>query len=190
MTEVTRNDETRRRGGAQETDMGRSIGEGIGFALIAGAIFTAVWIIAAAATGQSPLSPIRTIASVFFGASAFDFGAGTAILAAALVGVVLSAIFGAIYGLINARLPLEAHTNVGTQAVIGLVFGAALWLVMVQIIARFAFPSYLEETNQLGQFLLHTLFFGLPLGLFYGSAERRAVMKPGRPTRREAAQPA
>jgi hypothetical protein len=142
--------------------------------------------LASVAAGQSAMGPFRMAAGVFFGSGALQFGAGSALLAGALVGIVVSAVFGVIYGLINARLPLEAHTNTGTQAVLGLVFGAAVWLVMIQILARIAWPWFLEA-NQLLQFILHAVFFGLPLGLMYAASERRALLRPG--TTRPMAQP-
>ncbi len=152
----------------------RSIGEGIGYGLIAGAIFAVVWMLGSVAMGQPALTPFRLSAGVFFGAGALEFGTWGAFLGGALVGLVVSAIFGAIYGLINARLPLESHVNMGTQTVLGLVFGAAVWVLMFQIIARAAWP-WLLEPNQLGMFILHAVFFGLPLGLMFAAAERRAM---------------
>lgn len=152
----------------------RSVKEGIGFGLLAGVIFAVVQIIAAVAMGMSALEPMRMFASVLFGAAALQFGPGAALIAGGIIHLVLAAIFGVVYGLINARLPLEAHTNAGTQVVLGLVYGAALWLVTYQIIARVAYPWFLDA-NQLAQFLLHAIFFGLPLGLLYAAGERRAV---------------
>lgn len=163
----------------------RSVKEGIGFGLLAGIIFAVAEVIAAVAMGMPALEPFRMFASVLFGAGALEFGPGAALIAGAIIHLILAAIFGVIYGLINTRLPLEAHTNWGSQIVLGLVYGAALWLVTFQIIARIAYPWFLE-TNQLAQFLLHAIFFGLPLGLLYATGERRIA---GAPARQPAPQP-
>jgi hypothetical protein len=184
--ESVRRSDTHRGDEVRKEDTKRSVKEGIGFGLIAGAIFIVAWMLASVAAGQSAMGPFRMSAGVLFGAGALDYGAGSALLAGALVGIVLSAIFGAIYGLINARLPLDAHTNTGTQAVLGLVYGAVVWLVMMQIIARIAWPWFLDM-NQLLMFILHVAFFGLPLGLMYAASERRALLRPG--VARPAAQP-
>jgi hypothetical protein len=192
MSEVTRSEATRRedvrRGDPRRDDTKRSIKEGIGFGLIAGAIFVVAWMLASVVSGQSAMGPFRMAASMVAGSGAMDFGAGSAFIVGGIVGLVLSAIFGVIYGLINARLPLDTHTNTGAQAVLGLVFGAAVWLLMIQIIARIAWPWFLEA-NQLLQFILHTVFFGLPLGLMYAAAERRTLLHPARRPQGAAPQP-
>jgi hypothetical protein len=179
-----RGDARRHAGHGEDTK--RSVKEGVGFGLIAGAVFAAVWMLASAAAGQSPVAPLRMAAGVVFGTGALDFGAGTAVIAGVIVGAVLSALFGLIYGLINSRIPLGSHTSWGTQAVLGLIYGAVVWLVMIQIIARIAWPWFLDA-NQLLQFVLHTVFFGLPLALMYAASERRALLHPRR--HRAAAQP-
>ena len=84
----------------------------------------------------------------------------------------LSAAFGLIYCLITARTSETTKRSWGTQAGIGALYGMALWLVNFQIVARIAYPWFLDAP-QTAQAMLHALFFGLPLGLAYAGAGRR-----------------
>lgn len=157
---------------AEETR--RGIKEGIGFGLIAGVIFAIVEVVAAGAMGDPPLMPLRMFASVILGQAALEtFSVATAVVVGGITHLVLSAIFGLIYGLINSRLSAETQTGWAWQSGLGLVFGAAIWLVNFQVIARLLYPWFLT-TPQFLQMLMHAMFFGLPLGLMYAAAERRA----------------
>lgn len=157
----------------------RGAKEGIGFGLIAGVIFAMMEIAGAAAMGNPPLMPIRMFASIVLGEAALEtVPMGSALLVGVVVHLALSALFGLIYGLLNARTSTATQTQWGRQAGLGLLFGLALWLVNFQIIARVLYPWFLT-TPQFLQALMHALFFGLPLGLMYAAAERR-VHRVGR----------
>lgn len=152
----------------------RGIKEGIGFGLVAGAIFAVMEIVGAALMGDPPLMPVRMFASTVLGEQALmEAPLGTAVAVGLVAHFALSAIFGLVYGAINAALSPATETSYGRQAGLGLVFGAALWLVNFQIIARILYPWFLE-TPQLVQLAMHALFFGLPLALMYAAAERHA----------------
>lgn len=150
----------------------RGIREGIGFGLIAGLIFAIIQMISAAAAGMSALAPLRMAGSLLLGTAAFDETQGGAVLTGVLVHAVLSAAFGFLYGIANAKGTRRTQTDWGRQVGLGLAFGAVLWLVNFQIIARLFYPWFLEP-NQFVQLLMHALFFGLPLSLMYAGAERR-----------------
>jgi hypothetical protein len=151
----------------------RGIKEGIGFGIIAGILFAIMEVVAAAGMGDPPLMPLRMFASIVLGSAALEtVGMGTAFLVGSLVHLVLSGVYGLVYGVVNARLPTKTRTGWASQAGIGLAFGAVLWLFNFQIVARILFPWFLMAP-QLTQLLLHALFFGLPLGLMYAAAERR-----------------
>lgn len=150
----------------------RGIKEGIGFGLIGGMIFGVMEVVGAAIMGNPPLMPIRMFASTVVGQQALmEIPAATAIPIGLIAHFALSAVFGAIYGAINARLSIESKTSYDRQAAIGLVFGAMLWLVNFQIIARLLYTWFLT-TPQFLQMAMHAMFFGLPLGLMYAAAER------------------
>lgn len=152
----------------------RGIKEGVAFGLIAGAIFGGIEIIAASMMGDPPLMPVRMFASTVLGEAALaDTSLGTAVIIGFIAHFALSSIFGVIYGAANARFSLSTETSYGRQAALGLLFGAALWLVNFQVIARVLYPWFLTAPQGL-QLMLHALFFGLPLALMYAAAERRA----------------
>jgi len=158
----------------------RGAKEGLGFGIIAGIIFAMMEVVGAAMMGNPPLMPIRMFASVLLGQSALEATPmGTAFIVGSLVHMALSGAFGVVYGLINARFSPETQTRWGRQVGIGLVFGAMLWLVNFQIIARALYPWFLT-TPQFLQMMMHAMFFGLPLALMYAGAERR-IARPLRP---------
>lgn len=152
----------------------RSLKEGLGLGIIAGVIFAIVEIAGAAMMGNPPLMPLRMFASVVLGQAALaTVSLGVAVLVGTIAHLVLSALFGLIYVALNRRLSPAAQASRGSQSLMGLVFGAAVWLVNFQIIARILYPWFLG-TPQFLQFMMHALFFGLPLGLLYARSERRA----------------
>jgi hypothetical protein len=156
---------------AQKTT--RSVKEGIGFGLVAGVIFALVEIAASTMMGSPALAPLRMFASVVLGESAMETATpGTAILVGSIAHLVLSGLYGLVYGLVNAMFSTKADTGWARQAVFGLLFGAAIWLVNFQLFARILYPWFLDAP-QLAQLLLHSVAFGLPLALMYAGAERR-----------------
>lgn len=150
----------------------RSVGEGVAAGLIAGVIFAMLEIVGAVMMGNPALMPIRMFASVVLGMSAMQGPLGTALIVGTIAHLVLSAVFGVIYGLFNARVSETSKTSFGRQAGIGILFGLAVWLVNFQIIARVLYPWFLG-TPQFLQAMMHGLFFGLPLALIYAASERR-----------------
>ena len=159
----------------------RGAKEGLAFGLIAGVIFAVVEVAAAAMMGNPPLMPFRMFASVVLGEQAMQATPiGTAFMVGAFAHLVLSGVFGLVYGLINARFSTETQTGRGRQVALGLAFGAMVWLVNFQIIARILYPWFLMAPQFL-QMMMHAMFFGLPLSLMYAGAERH-VHRPRAPT--------
>lgn len=153
--------------------VGREAKEGIGFGLIAGIIFAIMESVGAAMMGNPPLMPFRLFASVVLGQSAMDATSiGTVFVVGVLAHLGLSAVFGLIYGLINSQLSTETQTNWGREVGLGLLFGACLWLVNFQVVARLFYPWFLTAPQFL-QMMMHAVFFGLPLSLMFAGAERR-----------------
>ncbi len=159
----------------------RSVGEGITAGLIAGVIFAMMEIVGAAMMGNPALMPVRMFASVVLGKSAMEGALGTALVVGTIAHLILSAVFGIVYGLISARLSEATRTGFGRQAGLGILFGLAVWFVNFQFIARVLYPWFLEAPQFL-QALMHGLFFGLPLALIYAVSERR-VHAPAPATR-------
>lgn len=147
--------------------------EGAAAGLVAGVLFAIAQVVAAVATGLAPTFPFRLIASVLLGRAAFETTTlAGAIVVGSVVHLTLSAFYGFAYGALNSGVSAHTQLSSARQAAVGLGFGALLWLVNFQGIARVVYPWFLE-TPQLVQFLLHAFAFGLPLGLLFASAERR-----------------
>jgi hypothetical protein len=159
----------------------RGIKEGISFGVIAGIIFAVMQVITAGGLGQTGLMPLRMFASVVMGSGAMTT---TEVAATVVVGVivhlVLSAAFGAIYGMIDARIAERHRASWASQAVFGMVYGVVLWFVNFQIIARILYPWFLGTPQGL-QMMLHALAFGLPVGLMFAATERRTIPTLRRP---------
>jgi hypothetical protein len=152
----------------------RSAKEGLEFGILAGIIFAIAEMAGAAVQGHPPLMPLKMFASVVLGKAALEPSAGGPVLLVGIVAhFVLSGAFGVVYGLVNQRLSVETQTRWGRQAVIGLISGVILWVVNFQILGRLLYPWFLRQP-QVPAMLMHAVFFGLPLALFYAAAERKA----------------
>jgi hypothetical protein len=139
--------------------------EGIGYGLVAGMIFALVEIAVAGRGGQA-LLPLRMSASVLLGASAMTASIGLVSLLGLGVHLVLSALFGLAYGLLDGHRPQEPERSWSRQAGFGTLYGLGLWVLNFHVVARLTHPWFLT-TPQLGQAVLHGFFFGLPLALMF-----------------------
>lgn len=153
-------------------------GPGIATGVGAGVVFAIVEVIAAVAMGMSPLTPFRMFASVVLGRAALETTAvGSAFIVGLITHLVLSAVFGVIYVALNSGTSLENRASAGRQSAYGLIYGTLLWLVNFQVIARLVYPWFLG-TNQIAQWLMHALAYGLPLAVMYALSWRRGVAIP------------
>src|SRR5688572_27077057 len=101
----------------------RGAKEGISFGLIAGVVFAVMEVVGAAVMGNPLLMPFRMFASVVLGQAAMETTpAGTAFIVGVIAHLVLSGLFGLVYGLVNARLSSETQTRWSRQVAIGLLF--------------------------------------------------------------------
>jgi large-conductance mechanosensitive channel len=106
----------------------------------AGAVFAAVTMWFTSSQGMGATTPLQMIAAMVQGQAALEGGTASP-LVGAVVHMVLSAGFGAAFGLDAARLtdPLVA--------VAGLVFGALLRVVNFLVVAPLLFP-WMQNANQ------------------------------------------
>lgn len=157
------------------SDVTRSAKEGLGFGLIAGVVFAIAQVAATVIAGEPAIVAFRTLASVWLGPEALTVTPAATATGIAIIGhLYLSAMYGLFYGLYNSALTLPTRRSIGRQAVIGPLFGVMLWLVNLNVFARYRYP-WLIELSPAPQAFLHAVFFGLPLGLLYATAERRAI---------------
>jgi hypothetical protein len=148
---------------------------GLGFGLVAGAVFALAECLASLVGGHGIMQPVRYAASVLLGARALTEGPLGLMLASGLaVHLGLSALLGLAYSLIDARLSPELRPKISHQSAVGMLFALGVWVVTFQLVARGYYPWFLE-TPQFFQLLLHALFFGAPLGVLFAAAERRRM---------------
>ena len=152
----------------------QAVRKGLALGVVAGLIFGVAETAGAALAGNPALMPVRMFASVVMGRPAMDpvTSAGTVVLVGSIAHLALSAVFGLIYALLMVRASRETQASLGRQALLGLGFGVALYLVNFQVIARLLYPWFLEMP-QLEPVVMHAMLFGLPLGLLYAMAERK-----------------
>lgn len=150
----------------------------VGLGELAGALLAV-----GAALTLGPAESVRLAASVLLGEHALDdaLDLGAAITMALLAHPVLAGLFGWLYGALHGSMVPAARVRSDLQALAGVLFGIGLWFVDVQLVARLAYPWFVDDVSQLGLAALHALFFGLPLGLFFAAAARgRAARLAGR----------
>lgn len=162
------------------SDVGRSVKAGAISGLIAGVIFAVAYVLAAIIAGDAAITPFRRLASVLLGTNALTTTpAATAVVIALIAHLYLATMFGLFYGVYNSAMTMRTRSSLRRQAVVGPLYGVMLWLVNYNIFARYRYP-WLLAMPQAPQVILHALFYGLPLGLLYGSAERRVTAAESR----------
>lgn len=154
------------------SDVSRSVHQGVGSGLVAGAMFAAAQVVASTTTGDPAVIAFRRSASVLLGPAALTT---TPTAIAIVVGLIahgyLSTMYGLSYGVYSSALSAATRRSARRQAAIGALYGVALWLINLQLFARIVFP-WLLAVPQPVQVFLHAVCFGLPLGLRYAAAER------------------
>jgi hypothetical protein len=151
--------------------------DGLEAGLVAGLLFGIAQVVVYATSGR-PMLPLRLATSVVLGRPALDLVTSYAVFTIGIfLHAVLSGFFGAIYGALSTWFNRDLRMEYAAQAGLGMVFGAALWVVNIQLIARALFPWFLQA-SPLAQLFLHVLAYGLPLGFVFASVERREPELP------------
>jgi hypothetical protein len=154
--------------------------EGAVFGFVAGLVLGLSLAIGNGLFGRSGEEPFRYAASLLLGRAAFDASdPGGYLLVGTGVHLVLSAAFGVAFVLINGALSARLRTGWLSQALLGMGFGALLWIVNVQLIGRALFPWFSELPQGMLLFA-QVVGFGLPLGLLHAHARGRSRLA-GRP---------
>ncbi len=137
--------------------------------LVAGALDATDGVIYFGLHGLNPIQVLQYIASGVLGAAAFQDGLAAAALGTALH-FLIAGVVAAIYVLASRALPVLAHRPVP----FGLVFGAAVYLVMTYLVLPLSAvsPSPFSVAALVNGLLGHALFVGLPIA-FFASRIRR-----------------
>ncbi len=150
------------------------VGEGLIFGVLSGIALMVAEVVAAVATGVPAIRPSQMAASIVLGRSAFTAGGDDIAVLGNAVHLALSALFGLAYSELLGRAPGATARSYAREAGLGLAYGAALWALNFQLIARAAYPWFLDAP-QFQQAVLHAVFYGLPLGLMLAAGERRVA---------------
>ena len=173
-------------------DVSRSVHQGVGSGLLAGATFAAAQVIAAITHGDPAVVAFRRSASVLLGPAALTTTpSAIAVVVGLIAHAYLSTMYGLSYGVYSSALSATTRRSASRQAALGALYGVALWLVNLELFARIVFP-WLLAVSQPVQVFLHAVCFGLPLGLRYAAAARDvphtelpvATLRPPRRRRR------
>lgn len=148
--------------------------------VLAGLLFVGVTMWFASETGGKSEMPLRMMSTIVKGDGAMEAGTSSVGLGW-VVHLVLSAAFGIGFALVVPML----RTN-GTVALVGTMYGAALYVVNFVILAPIAFPTF-EMTNQPFELLAHIVFGTLLSFAFFSTGARRqeprcAMDRPARET--------
>jgi hypothetical protein len=82
--------------------------------------------------------------------------------------------YGFLYGLMSSDARISTRLNARREAGLGALFGAGIWLINFQLVARLFYP-WLFETNQIAQLVLHVGAFGATLALLLRRQERKRI---------------
>jgi hypothetical protein len=141
--------------------------------IVAGTVFAVAQIVASVGSGEDPVTPIRMFASLALGAPALDprMPIGAAVAVGLAVHYALSCAWGGLYSTLMGTLWRRGRMRLGVESLAGMAFGSMIWLVNFHVIGRLIFPWFLE-TPQFQQWVIHALFYGLPLGVTLTALER------------------
>jgi hypothetical protein len=160
--------------GQQGRGVGALESEGLRSSLLAGAIFGAAEVLGAALLQGNPLWPIEAPASLFAQEHAFDASfLAFAVPISVLVHFSLVTTYGFLYGLMSSDARLSTRLDARREAGLGALFGAGIWLINFQLVARLFYP-WIFATNQLAQFVLH-VGFGVLLAMLFRRKEQRRI---------------
>ena len=136
--------------------------------IIAGIVFGMLEMIMAAIMGLSVCATLMMIGAIVLGQGALPMpeptiGLSTIVPVGIAVHMVLSMIYGAVFGAVASSVGLLRKNR---WALIGVAtaFGFALWIVNFHVVAPILFPWF-AMANPVVQFFAHTFFFGTALGL-------------------------
>ena len=100
---------------------------------------------------------------------------GYSLVTAGVAGIIVHVVLSVIYGVIFGELATVLRGPVAFVAA-GSVFGFVLWLVNFYVIAPILFPWFLESPP-LVQFIGHAFFFGAVLGFYLWKSHQRSGLE-------------
>jgi len=147
----------------------RAFREGIEFGTCAGFIWLLADVVINVVQRRQVFAPLRQLVA----ARMPEMSSSAVFLLGVFSYLALGAVIGVVYCLMNACFSDRTRTRWYRQAAFGLLFGAAIWGVKMYAVTRYYYPTLMWDRGyQFAQLILHTFFLGVPLSIFYTSAER------------------
>ncbi len=150
---------------AQETPVW-AVKHGVIGGIIGGITFALAEMIGGKIVSGSPLvMPLKVIASIPIGDMPPKIATSTAIPVGLITHMVMSMIFGVIFALIVAYVPMLRVSPIVTVAAAS-VYGLLLWLINFYVLAPAISRPWFTTAPKGQQFVYHTFFFGTVYGLY------------------------
>ncbi len=147
-------------------DLGGVLARGAVAGLAGGMLFALANMWFADAHGEPPVAPFLAISTIFHGTK-MPVMSQPDVIAGLVMHLALSLLFGIVFavGVVLLRLPQRPLLLLAA----GVVYGLALYVVNFQIIARIAFPFFVNPKgpNQLFELWIHPVAYGLLLVPFF-----------------------
>jgi len=152
-----------------------TIARGATAGVVAGTVFALAEMAAASIAGYGLGFPARMAASLWLGHHAFSDSMGTVFFVGAAIHYAIAIVWGVLGGLVYewADWPRRLDLGVVPSIALGAAFGALVWLVDMAVVGG-NFVPWMWRAHQPAQFLLHSLFFGVPAGVTVAALSRLA----------------
>ncbi len=139
------------------------------FGIVGGTIMAMAGMIMTAFTAAGPFAVPTMMGSIVLGPQAAQAGGAGVIMIGLLLHMLLSAMFGIVFGAIVRQWPKD---TIGT----GATFGLALWFLNFHLLARFVpGAAAMAAVTPVWIALLTHLIFGLAVGALEHSAHTRSA---------------
>ncbi len=152
--------------GGASMDLGAVLTRGAVAGLAGGVLFALANMWYADAHGKPPVAPFLAISTIFHGTK-MPIMSAPDVIAGLVLHLRLSLLFGIVFaiGVVLLRLPQRPALLLAA----GVVYGLALYVVNFQIIARAAFPFFVNPKgpNQIFELWIHPVAYGLLLVPFF-----------------------
>ena len=152
-----------------------SVARGATAGLVAGTVFAAAEMAASSLGGYGPSFAARMAASIWLGPHAFTESIGTVFLIGAVLHYAIAMGWGIAGSVLYewAEWPTRNDLGVAHSVSLGALFGMVVWVADMAVVAGNFLP-WIWRAHQPSQFLLHALFFGVPLGVTVAALYRLA----------------
>ncbi len=150
-----------------------AIKHGVIGGIIGGIIFAIAEMIGGSVIDGNPFfMPLKAFASIPIGKEPPKIAWATAVPVGVISHMVLSIIYGVIFALIIAYLPMLRVSPV-LIVVAAAVYGFLLWLINIFVVAGAISRPWFKMAPKGEQFVYHTFFYGAVLGLYLVAVMRR-----------------